>query len=63
VRYGRLRRAGRREPPEHWLTVADVCEQLQVTTDWVYWQVENRRISRTKVGKFLRFPRPTSMSL
>jgi excisionase family DNA binding protein len=47
------RRSGR--GAERWLTVADVCEQLQVSTDWVNRQVENGRIRHARVGKFLPF--------
>jgi excisionase family DNA binding protein len=42
-------------PSQYRLTVADVAEQTNTNTAWVYRQVESRRIAYVRVGRFLRF--------
>lgn len=40
---------------ERLLTIEEVAELLQVSTDWLYRQVERKRIPAVKLGARVRF--------
>ena len=39
------------------MTPDDVCDLLKVTKDWLYDQVQARRIPHVRLGRHLRFQR------
>jgi excisionase family DNA binding protein len=41
------------------ITPEELCELLQVKMTWVYRQVREGNIPHHKLGKYLRFHRPT----
>ena len=43
--------------PDDLMTPDDVCALLKVTKDWLYDQVQTRRIPHVRLGRHLRFRR------
>jgi len=44
---------------EDLLTPEELCQLLHVKMSWLYRQVRERNIPFTKLGKYLRFSRPS----